>query len=133
MSFNPVTVDRFDPPFVNALWPLAWLSIIIAATALPFLIRRSRGLASDDPSVSVIHLVVLSLVLVCGALTLVHHVRVTEPQVQGYLRDHPSATFLRAATNRDYRSDGLAWALATASLLVSIHVRSHARKKVGGA
>ena len=132
MDFDPVARCRFVPLYVDALWPLACLGLLLVTAALvSHLVRRHRSTGSGQQSVTApgpllvlrAHGLVVAIVLVCGVLTLVYHLRVTVPEVRAYLRAHPDASALMAAAKSEYRNDAVAWALGFSSASVAFLIR----------
>jgi hypothetical protein len=134
MSFDVGHVCRFVPLYVTVLWPLAWISLFTALATLIWLYRQRRRPMAEPRPVAPIAValqgVLVASLLGCSLLTLIYHLRFTEPSVRQYEREHPGASpHLRRAVWHDYRSDGGAALLGLSMAGVSIAARSRRSRR----
>jgi hypothetical protein len=122
VSFDPVSIYYVSPFYTRWLWPLAWISIALALTALPSLFRGGRK-APEKPLIVALHVGLGCATLAVGALSLWYYIRVGEPFIREYLRAHPASPALRAASSREYVSAALGWAVSLVALAASVAMR----------
>jgi hypothetical protein len=141
MNMEIFVADSFLPGYVLALLPLAGLSLLSAAvTAAVLVARRCRNTGASqnptDPPVLRLALLgdglLLAGLLVCGALTISYHARVTEPSVQAYSRQHSDAQELRTVTNREYRNAAMTWLIGVSSTSATLFWWCHSQRAEGG-